>query len=635
MSLQSPSTHNTRARIFRTIARHIAPRKRLSVSEHADEHRFLTTKGSSEPGRWVTERNPPLREPMDALSVHSGVHDVVLMFPVQMGKTEVALNAINYRMVHAPCPIMVVLPGEPSMKGWIQQKFNTMVESCSTLREVMRSQASRDSANQRDFKDYAGGQLFIEHAGSTQRLKSKSVEFMVVDELDEFPAETLKGDDPVDMLDDRTSGFPSTYKRLYISSPGTKGVSRIEQKWLESDQRYYEVPCPHCGEFQALDWSGLGWTPDLKHCWYTCQHNGCLIDEHHKTDMIRRGRWIATEPDARTRGYTINGLYYQIGLGPRWSDLVRMWLAAQDNPAKLKTFTNSRLALPYEDPAMRAVKHNLIRDRAEAYPLRLAPAEVLAVTAGCDTQDDRIPVQIIGWGRGMKCWVLDYIEFPGDPAEDATWIPVTELLNKPIEHALGGTIRVEAAAFDMGGHRTEAVKNYVRSQQVMRPMCIFGATRNNAPVLGKPTLGDINWKGKSDKRGIKLWQIGTVAAKHHLYALLSTDADRERELRMVHISDQLEPEYFQGLTAEVYDPKKNRFEVKYKRNEPLDTWVYAYAATHHPELRLARQSKRDWDEREKRLTAKAAPAVAVAPPPPPKPEPRPNPFASSDWSSRR
>ncbi len=646
---------SARQRIARTLAKSIAPRKPSLVHEWADENRILSGKGSAEPGRWRTSRNPPLQEPMDAMSARSGVHEVVLKWPVQFGKTEIALNVIGCYIDRTPCPIMVALPGDPSREKWVSQKFNPMLESCDAVQRALKSTSSRDSANQRYFKDFAGGLIYIEHAGSPQRLKSNSVRLLIVDELDEFAANTPAGDDPVQMLDERTSAFPATYKRLYISSPSIKGVSRIDKKWEESDQRSLHVPCPHCGELQVLEWEGLQWTPDAKHCWFACKHNGCMIEEHHKTQMIRWGRWIPANPDSAIRGYTINCLYYQIGLGPRWLDLVHEWLRAQGDPAKLKTFINSRLAQSWEDPAMRRVKHNIIRDRAERYPLRVAPAQVLAVTAGSDTQDNRLAGQILGWGRGMACWTLDYVEFPGDPADDAVWLSMIEWLNKPIEHELGGLIRVEACAFDMGGHRTEAVKAFVRKGLVRRPMAIFGAVPNNAPVLGKSKLADINWRGQLDKRGVHIWQVGTVAAKHHLYSLLSTDADRPADLRRVHFSDQLDPEFFQGVTAEVYDPKTNRFVKKYTRNEPLDTWVYGYAAAHHPELRLHRLSKADWDARERQLAVKAevngpVPAVLIpntnaAPAPLSQkqaaqrtaaagPTEAPNPFASDSWRGR-
>lgn len=635
-------------RIHAAIARALAPRKPLTVSQWADAERILSRKGSAEPGRWRTSRNPPLREPMDCLSTRSTVQDIVLMFPIQYGKTEVAINWLGYTMDHDPGPIMVCLPGEVSMNKWVAQKLNPMLEETPAAQRALTSVASRDSSNTRTFKDFSGGQLYLEHAGSPSRLKSTTVKKLIVDELDEFAGNLVGGDDPVEMLDGRTSSFPATGKRLYISTPQMQGTSRIEEMWNKSDQRHYLVACPDCGHEQPLEWSGLQWTPDGKHCWYVCRECGVCIEEHRKGDMIAAGRWVAEHPERKIRGYTINCLYYPIGLGPRWLDLVAKWRDAQNNPAKLKTFVNDRLAEPWEDPAMRAVKHNVIADRAEPYRLRSAPAGVLAITAGVDTQDNRLAVHITGWGRGLACWTLDYVELPGDPAEDVVWDALTDLLNKPIEHALGGMLRVEAAAIDAGGHRTEDVKSYVRRRVIRRPLCIFGAVPNNAPVLSKGKLVDVTWRGKLDKRGVMIHHVGTVGIKHWLYSRLSTDADKQADARTVHLSEDLASDYFGGLVSETYNPTKNRFEKRKggPRNEPLDTWCYSFAAAHHPELRLHRLTKADWDTREQRLVtsvdgddkaraiqpavqtsvSRGAPAPAAS---------APSPFASSDWLARR
>lgn len=595
-------------RLAGILSRSLAPRVPLTVSQWADAERYLSSKGSAKPGKWGTDRNPPLREIMDCLSVRSAVHDVVAMMPIQSGKTDgVAVNVVGYTMDHAPGPIMVALPGEVSQKKWIAQKFNPALEVTPAMQRALTTLASRDAANQRDFKDFHGGQLYIEHGGSPQRLKSTTVRTLIVDELDEFAANLKSGDDPVAMLDGRTSAFPATHKRLYISTPGIEGVSRIKQLYQASDQRRYYVPCPHCGHEQPLEWAGLHWNPDGTQCWYVCRECGACIDEHHKTQMIRAGRWVAENPGPAMRGYTLNGLYYQFGLGPRWLDLVREWRSAQGDPAKLKTFINDRLAETFEDPAMRAVKHNLIADRAEPVPMRPLPAWVLAVTAGIDTQDNRLAVHITGWGRGLASWTIDYVELPGDPAEDHVWLALQDLLLRPLEHSLGGALRVEACAIDIGGHRTEAVKAWVRKRIIRRTLAIFGAVPNNAPVLGKGKLQDINWRGQMDKRGVHIHAVGTVAIKHLLYSRLSTDADKAPEARLVRFSDDLSADYFGGLTAETYNPAKNRFEKRRgaPRNEPLDTWVYSYAATHHPELRLHRHTKADWDAREARLLKSA------------------------------
>lgn len=578
------------------------PRKQLALGAGGPRSADLV------PFRFIVSVEPVPSVPTRCIAVDNADH----LFLCGRGfipthNTEIALNFLGYIMDQNPGPTMVCLPGEVSMNKWIAQKLTPMIDETPAVRRALTTTATRDGANRREFKDFAGGQLYLEHAGSPSRLKSTTVRNLIVDELDEFAGQLTGGDDPVAMLEGRTSAFPANYRRLYISTPQVRGLSRIEQLYAKSDQRRYHVPCPHCGHMQPLEWGGLHWTPDARQCWYACRECGAVIEEHHKPDMLAAGQWVPANPESPIRGYHVNGLYYPIGLGPRWLDLVRMWLDAQGDPARLKTFINDRLAEPWEDPAMRAVKHNIIADRAEPYPLRTAPAGVLAITAGVDTQDNRLAVQIVGWGRGMAAWTLDYIELPGDPAEDEVWARLTDLLNRPIESAMGAPMVVEAVAIDAGGHRTEAVKHFVRQRLVRRPLCIFGAVPNNHPILGKPKLQDVNWRGRLDKRGIHIHHVGTVAAKHLLYSRLSTDADKPTEARLVRFSADLPREYFTGLVSETYNPAKNRFEKRGgARNEPLDTWVYAFAAAHHPELRFYRFTRTDWDAREAALRQRSA-----------------------------
>ncbi len=540
--------------------------------------------------------NPPLREIMDCLSARSTIHHVVVKFPIQFGKTEVGVNSLGYWMTEAPGPIMVCLPGEVSQMKWINQKLNPMIEETGAVQEALVSLNSRNAANTKDFKDFIGGQLYIEHAGSPARLKSTTVKYLIVDELSEFAANLNTGDDPLMMLEDRYSAYSATYKRLDISSPGTRGICRIDELYEKSDQRRFFMPCPHCNEEIVFEWPGLHWSPDGSEVWYVCPECAAIIHEHHKTEMIAKGRWIPGSPESKIRGYTINCLYYQIGLGPRWSALVEIWQQAHNDPAKLKTFVNSRLAEAWEDPSMRKVKLNIIADRAEAYPLRVAPLGVCGITAGVDTQDDRLEVQIVGWGKGLAAWVLDYVVLPGDPEDDKVWCDLADVLNQPIEHANGQQLLISATAIDGGGHRTEAVKDFVRRRLIRRPMVIFGAVPNNAPVLSKPKAQDLNFRGQYHKRGVMIQHVGTVGVKNKLFGRMATDGDKPAEQRMLHFSDQLPNEYFSGVVSETFNPRTGRFEKKRgARNEPLDTLVYAYAATHHQELRWNLRTLAQWD----------------------------------------
>src|SRR5688500_7996173 len=122
------------SRIAHALARALAPRKPLTVSEWADANRYLSSKGSAEPGRWRTRRNPPVQEPMDCFSARSTVRDVVCMFPIQFAKTEIAANVLGYTMCELPGPIMVCLPGEVSMNKWVEQKLNPMIDETPAVK---------------------------------------------------------------------------------------------------------------------------------------------------------------------------------------------------------------------------------------------------------------------------------------------------------------------------------------------------------------------------------------------------------------------------------------------------------------------------------------------------------------------
>lgn len=594
--------------LFGTASRAIAPRKPMTVSEWADAKRWLSSKASPKPGRWRTDNNPPLREPMDCMSARSPVQDVVLIFPIQFGKSEFETNTLGYIMDQAPGPVMVCLPGEVSMNKWINQKLNPLIEETDAVREALTSTNSRNAANQKDFKDFAGGQLYIEHAGTPSRLKQTTVRYLLVDEFTDFANQLRSGDDPEKMLEGRTSAYPTRYKRAYVSTPGVRGLCRTAEKWEKSDQRRYHVGCPHCGEGQPLEWDGLKWQRDtagnVTQAWYVCRECGAMIEEHHKRQMLKdakaggTARWVAAHPERKLRGYHLNCLYYQPGMGPTWVSCAQMFLDAKDDPAKLKTFVNDRLAEPWEDKSLKAVKANILQDRAEAYPLRVAPMGVVWITAGIDTQDDRLEVQIIGWGHGRRAWTLDYAVLWGDPQQAEVWVQLTDLLNRPIEHACGALLPVSAAAIDGRGHRTQAVKDYVRKSLIRRAMSIYGAKAANALPLGRPKREDTDHTGKTAADGSLLtWQVGTVAIKHTFFRRLASDAEQaERDRRWVRFSDELPREYFAGLVSEVFDPTKGRYRKKGSaRNEPLDTWVYAYAATENPELRLHRYSTADWD----------------------------------------
>jgi phage terminase large subunit GpA-like protein len=629
---------NGRSEFAHAVARACRPRQRLTVSQWADAHRVLSAKGSSEFGQWRTSRTPYLQEPMDSLSITSPVSRVVMMFCAQVGKTEAGLNWIAYVMEHAPSPMLVVVPTMEVRQRWVRQRLNPMLTETQALADLFDVRRKRDSSNTESIKDYPGGLLVLGGANSPASLASMPIQYVLCDEVDRFPWEAGKEGDPLGLIAERQKTFPNR-KTLLVSTPTIKGASRIEDEYENSDKRRYHVPCPECGDMQPFEWKQLGWDKELTTAWYACRACGAAIDETHKTRMLHHGEWIPENPQHPTRGYHLNGLYSPVGLGYSWIELAREWVQIQGDHGKLKRFVNTTLGETWEDRSSSVKPHHL-QQRAESYKLRTVPPGCLVLTAGVDTQDDRLEVQILGWGRGEVCWVLDYLVITGNPGRPETWMKLSELLNTPLDNAFGNEMRIQATAVDTGGHYTHEAYQYVRSNPAKRVIAIKGKSTPGGPILaGRPSHVDVNWRGKVIKKGVKLWSVATDTAKHTLFARLKSDQDQTEDQRLIHFSEQLDDDYYKGLTAEAFDPEKNKWVLRRgRRNEPIDTWVYGTAAAHHPEIRVHAMRKRDWDRLAHRLEGQqpesAAPQQPAQTPTQRKRKRRNNGggFGSSEWS---
>jgi len=285
----------------------------------------------------------------------------------------------------------------------------------------------------------------------------------------------------------------------------------------------------------------------------------------------------------------------------QWADAHRVLSPkGSAEPGQWRTDRNPLLREPMDALSARSP----VREVVLMWPIQIGKTEVALNFIGYSMDHDPGPMMVA---------------LPGDPALPDVWVALTDLLNRPIQHESGALLNVEATAIDAAGHRTDFVYAYVRGRHIRRPMAIFGAVPNNAPVLSKGKMLDVTHRDRSDRWGIRIYHVGTVVIKHRLYSVLSADADKAPEQRMCHFSADLPQEFFPGLVSESYNPSKNRFEKKRgARNEPLDTWGYSYAAAHHPELYAHRKSKADWDALAARVQkgggVSATPDAPAAPP---------------------
>ena len=653
-------------------AEFMAPPPAFTVTEWAERNRVLSGKDSAEPGPYRVDRTPYAREPMDCLSANSPVEEVVLMWGAQTSKTTIGSNWIGYLADINPGPVMIVQPTIDMAKRYSRQRLVPMIEESPALRRKVRENRSRDEANTTLLKEFAGGFLAIAGANSAAGLRSMPVRDLFTDEEDAYPVDVDGEGDPVQLARARQTTF-ARRKHLRTSTPTTKDFSRIENAYLASDRCRYHVPCPHCGELQPLEWGaaaewGVKWDKDpegraLPHtARYVCRANGCEIREHHKPKMLASGQWVASNPAAqagRVRGFQLSSLYSPLGW-LSWHTLVAEWQAAQDarragDVSLLRVFINTRLAETFEEQGDKADEHAL-RRRAEDIPTGTVAWGHFVATQGVDVQGDRLECYTWAWGRGLERQLVERRVFYGDPAlpeseHGSPWAALTEHRRTRLLHASGRVVPLLACGIDTGGHHTQAVYAYVRGHQHAGVLAFKGSSQSGRSILGKPTPQDINWRGHTMRRGVKLWPIGTDTAKAEIYGRLRLT---EPGPGYVHLSKHLAPEVFEQLTAErlVTRYVKGHARMEWikpagRRNEALDCAVYALACAHY--LHLDRWREGDWAKWQARVEARdlfdAPPAPAPeaataepqtsAPPPPPQPQTsrrRRGSLAGTSWS---
>jgi phage terminase large subunit GpA-like protein len=628
---------------------YLAPPPRLTVTEWAERHRILSGKDSAEPGPYRVDRTPYAREPMDCLSAASPVEEVVLMWGAQTSKTTIGSNWIGYLVHINPGPVMIVQPTLDLAKRYSRQRLMPMIEESPALRRKVRENRSRDESNTTLLKEFSGGVLAISGANSAAGLRSMPVRDLFTDEEDGYPVDVDGEGDPVLLAKARQTTF-SRRKHLRTSTPTTRDFSRIEAAYLASDRCRYHVPCPHCGELQALEWGadsehGIKWDRDAEgrlmpgSVRYVCRHNGCEILEHHKPAMLAGGCWVPQNPDAkdgRVRGFHLSSLYSPLGW-LSWTELVEEWQRAREatragDASQLRVFINTRLAETFEEQGDKADQHAL-RRRAGDYPLRQVRWGMFVMTLGVDVQGDRLEAYLWAWGRNMESQLVDRAVFYGDPAlpeseAGSPWAALTEYRRTPVQHVSGKTVPLLATGIDTGGHHTQAVYAYVRAHQHAKVLAMKGSSIGGKAIIGKPTDQDINWRGQKLRRGVKLWPIGTDTAKKDIYGRLRK---AEPGAGFVHFSRHLPAEVFEQITAERLvtryvkgHPKLEWVKPPGRRNEALDCAVYALAAAHY--LRVDKWGEGDWARWQRHVEARDL-FDAGAPPAEAMPETKPEPTA--------
>lgn len=583
----SVGLESLRAALKSAVKRSLQPPPKLTLSEWASRYGVLSRETSAQTGRF---RPFPYQVGMMDAITDPAVTRVTVMKSARVGYTKMLDLAVGYFVHQDPSPIMVVQPRVEDAEDYSKTEIAPMLRDTPELSVIAGDPKAKDS-NQTILKKafVNGASLKLIGANSPGGFRRITVRVAAFDEVDGYPADGAGQEgDQIALGVKRTETFWNR-KIIIGSTPTVKGISRIERSWEDSDQRHFYVPCPHCGEFQTLEWGGkdlpygLKWEKDEKGhgkpetVYYVCRANGCVIHEVDKPEMVGRGEWRAAKPFNGHAGFHIWAAY---SLFPNacWANLVEEWLRVKDDALARQTFINLVRGEPYEDRGDKALAEAKLAARCEIWPAEV-PDGVAIVTAGADVQDDRVEIEVIGWGRNEESWSIAHEVIEGDPEEPKLWAAVDAYLKRIWTRADGRGFEVYAACIDSGGHHTQKVYEFAKARLGRRIWAIKGESARGG---ARSPIWPTKRPSARNKASFRPIIIGVNAAKDVIRARLHLE---HAGPGYMHFPADRDINYFAQLTSERLVTKQTngqRFRVwelpPGRANEALDCRVYGYAA---------------------------------------------------------
>lgn len=574
----------------------MTPPDDLTVSQWAESKRRLSAESAAEPGPWRTERTPYLREPMDAFT-DPKVRHIVMVAASQVGKSEFLNNCIGYIIDEDPGSILFIHPTTIDAQEYSKLRIAPMLRDSPALRQKIAAPKSRDSHNTILQKAYPGGILTMCGSTEAHALASKPIRYVFGDERDRWATSAGNEGDPWDLAMARQTTFYNA-KAVEVSTTTIKNASAIESAYYTGTMERWNSKCPHCGEYHEIRWSDIRFEYDeiivshkktykVKKVYYTCPGCGCISTE---AEMKRApAKWIAENPEAYgqgTRSFWLNAFVSQWA---SWESIVLKYLNALGSTKKMQVVFNTCFGEPWEDRGDIEDEDSLLARREDygkdknGEPVELPPG-VLVLTAGVDTQDDRMEYEIVGHGFFDETWGIEKGIVMGRPDDDATWNKLDEVVfDRVMRFENGVGLRVSMSFVDEGGHFTQSVRAQCNARISKKVFCIKGMPGQDKPYISPPKKQKI-FVNQIAVGTCWQYQLGVDSGKEIIMDNLRVQTPGQKYCHFPK-RDDYGSAYFAGLLSEtkVYDPnKKQPWSWKkipgHERNEPLDCRNYALAA---------------------------------------------------------
>lgn len=242
-----------------------------------------------------------------------------------------------------------------------------------------------------------------------------------------------------------------------------------------------------------------------------------------------------------------------------------------------KTWINTTLGLPFEED-LNQVPEMSLRTRAEDFSIDRIPNDVIFLTIGGDTQDDRLEYSLLGWGLNQECYVLDHQKIIGNTTQKDVWNELEKVITKDYFKKDKTKINVSATCFDSGGHATLQVYEFATSQSLKgRKVYAIKGREGYGPVF------EYRAKKSGTHKAHRFYSIGTGTTKEALFDRLKLQKSGEK---YIHFAHTLTDDYYEQLACESPkwvqlkngQMKKEWVQKSGSRRETPDCWRYGFAA---------------------------------------------------------
>lgn len=581
----------------------------LEISEHAESKRIMPP-GTTRPGPLDLSWTPYLIEPMNNMSPFSPIQRTIVIKGAQGGWTMGCENIVMYYMDHAPADQLFISATEGSIERWATRRLEPAIDSYG-MRDSIYSQfgneKNRRTGDKVYSKEYHGCRLDMVSAKSDSSQRSMDKRILTRDEIDSIELmANLKEGSFLARSYARTNSYGNRRKVFDLSTPVVFETSLIYPEYLSGDRRIFMIPCPICGEFQALDSAPDIMTNPFKllpmrdekgyliDAYFECVKCKEPIREFKKPDFMAKGFWKPTaEPSSKEiRSYHWPAVYSPLGM-ISWREIYQIYEIAQKAPEKMAAFNNLQRGIPHKEIGGRPKLQKLL-EQVGTYRSGDISMGVLFLTMSVDVQlgsktvennPARLEIEVLGHGYGMRTWSIMRKIFLGsteNPYQGA-WKKFSDWMKE------GGLVfeRTDKMVFDVAvifidsGTLTDVVYQFC----VDRP--------STYPIKGTRILKRKDHEKRDEAGPANFTRYRVSKTGNDLFVTISTNFYKSRIYRGLDIKRKNQysnpngffdhpadytDEYFKGLTVEEKMQDGSFRCPSGARNEPLDLKVYNLCA---------------------------------------------------------